>query len=156
MMQIIRGDFADPRVVALLDYHHRTMHAQTPKGSAHALDLKGLQSADIDFWTMWKNDAILGMGALKIFSPEQGEVKSMRTVEQALRQGIGGAMLRHIIGAAQAKGMARLNLETGALPVFAPAVALYWRHGFTECAAFAPYRPNPNSIFMTLNLQAPR
>ena len=152
MLQIIPGDFADPRVVALLDYHHRTMHAQTPKGSAHALDLAGLQSPALSLWTIWSGDFLAGMGALKTLSPAEGEVKSMRTVEGSLRKGIGGVMLRHIIEAARERGMRRISLETGGSAPFAPAIAFYRAHGFTDCAPFADYRPDPHSVFMTLEL----
>ena len=68
--------------------------------------------------------------------------------------GIGGAMLRHIIAAARATGMRRLSLETGSWPYFAPARALYAAHGFVECGPFEGYGPDPNSVFMTLDLAA--
>jgi putative acetyltransferase len=61
-------------------------------------------------------------------------------------------MLRHIVAAAHAAGMMRLSLETGSGDYFAPARALYRRHGFVECAPFADYRLDPNSVFMTLSL----
>jgi GNAT superfamily N-acetyltransferase len=68
------------------------------------------------------------------------------------RPSVGAAILRHIIAAAQARGMSRLSLETGSWPYFAPARALYARHGFVECPPFGDYRPDPNSVFMTLVL----
>jgi putative acetyltransferase len=46
--------------------------------------------------------------------------------------------------------MARVSLETGSWPFFGPARALYARHGFVECAPFGDYRPDRNSVFMTL------
>ena len=46
-------------------------------------------------------------------------------------------------------GFRRVSLETGAEEFFAPARALYARHGFEECAPFAAYRPDPLSVFMT-------
>jgi hypothetical protein len=55
---------------------------------------------------------------------------------------------------ARAGGMSRLSLETGAWPYFAPARALYARHGFVECGPFGDYREDPNSVFMTLVLPA--
>jgi putative acetyltransferase len=48
---------------------------------------------------------------------------------------------------------ARLSLGTGSWPYFAPARALYARHGFVECAPFGDYREDPNSVFMTLELR---
>ena len=48
-MEITLGDLSDARVVELLQYHFITARAHTPPGSAHALDLRGLQSPDITF-----------------------------------------------------------------------------------------------------------
>ena len=45
--------------------------------------------------------------------------------------------------------MTRLSLETGSWPYFAPARAFYRKHGFLECAPFADYVSDPNSVFMT-------
>jgi putative acetyltransferase len=61
-------------------------------------------------------------------------------------------MLRHIIDAAQRMGMTRLSLETGSRAYFDPARALYRKHGFVECAPFGEYKEDPNSVFMTLEL----
>ena len=44
------------------------------------------------------------------------------------------------------------RLETGRTDPYAPARALYERHGFVECPPFGDYGPDPNSIFMTLTL----
>ena len=49
-------------------------------------------------------------------------------------------------------GLARLSLETGSWDYFAPARALYRRCGFSDCAPFADYRPDPHSVFMSLEL----
>jgi len=76
-------------------------------GSAHALDLTGLQSPDISFWTIWDDETLLGVGALKRLSADHGEVKSMYTVQSLRRRGAGSAMLRHIIATARASGMSR-------------------------------------------------
>jgi putative acetyltransferase len=48
----------------------------------------------------------------------------------------------------------RLSLETGCFAYFAPAVALYRAHGFIECAPFGDYTPDPNSLFLTLEVSA--
>ena len=161
MMQIVEGGLDDPRVVALLHTHLRRARAETAPGSAHALDLSGLRSPEVTFWSAWDGDArdaretrdtVLGVGALKRLSADHGEVKSMHTAEAARRRGVGSAILRHIIAEARARGMSRLSLETGSWPYFAPARAMYARHGFVECGPFGDYRPDPNSVFMTLAL----
>jgi putative acetyltransferase len=153
MIRIVPGDLDDARVIALLRSHLERARAETAPGSAHALDVTALRSADIWFWTVWDDDALVGCGALKRLSADHGEVKSMHTLEPARRKGIGSAMLRHIIAAADARGMSRLSLETGSWEYFGPARALYRRHGFVECAPFGDYVADPNSVFMSLALR---
>ena len=153
MMRIVQGDFSDPRVIALLQTHLISARAETAPGSAHALDLRGLQSPDISFWTIWEDEALVGIGALKRLSAEHGEVKSMHTAQFARGKGVGSALLRHIIATARERGMSRLSLETGSWEYFRPARALYARHGFVECPPFADYVPDRNSIFMSLDLR---
>lgn len=153
MMRIIPGDFSDPRVIDLLRTHLTSARAETAPGSAHALDLTGLQAPDISFWTIWDDEVLLGMGALKRLSPDHGEVKSMHTTQSARRKGVGSAMLRHIIASARESGMTRLSLETGSWEYFRPAHALYRSHGFVECGPFADYVEDPNSVFMSLDLR---
>jgi len=154
-MRIVPGDFTDPRVIQLLETHLVTARAETAPGSAHALELAALQSRDISFWTIWDGQTLLGIGALKRLSPDHGEIKSMHTARSMRRRGTGSAMLRHIIAEARACAMSRLSLETGTWDYFQPARALYKSHGFVECPPFANYEPDPNSVFMTLDLQKP-
>ena len=59
MMRIVTGDLGDPRVIDLLQIHLKRARAETAPGSAHALDLAGLQSPDISFWTIWDDDESL-------------------------------------------------------------------------------------------------
>lgn len=151
-MHIIHADLSDQRVIDLLRIHLNTARAQTAPGSAHALDLSGLQSPDITLWAIWDGDTLAGVGALKRLSADHGEVKSMHTAEAMRGRGAGRAMLAHIIAVAREAGMSRLSLETGAWDFFRPAHALYRSHGFVDCPAFGDYVPDHNSIFMTLTL----
>ena len=154
-MKIISGGLDDPRVQALLRHHVGTARSETAVGSAHALDVNGLKSVDMRFWSAWDGDKLVGVGALKQLSRSHGEIKSMHTVDASRRLGVGTAMLRHIIDAARATGITRLSLETGSWAFFGPARALYKSHGFIECPPFADYVSDPNSIFMTLELDPP-
>jgi putative acetyltransferase len=151
-MHIVEGGLDDPRVVELLRTHLIRARAETARGSAHALDLSGLRAPEVTFWSAWEDEAVVAVGALKRLSADHGEIKSMHTAEAARGRGVGSAMLRQIMAAARAGGLSRLSLETGAWPYFAPARALYARHGFVECPPFGDYRPDPNSVFMTLEL----
>lgn len=152
-MQIIEGGLNDPRVQTLLAHHFHTAHAETAPGSAHALDLNGLKSPDIHFWSAWDGDHVLAIGALKRVSECRGEIKSMHTEQSYRRRGTGSAMLRHIITMAHEMGLRRLSLETGSWPYFDAARAFYKSHGFIECPPFGSYTPDPNSVFMTLELR---
>jgi putative acetyltransferase len=154
-MQISPGNLNDHRVIDLLQIHLTKARAETASGSAHALDLTGLQSPDMSFWTIWEGETFLGVGALKRLSPDHGEVKSMHTAQSARRRGVGRAMLQHIIATARKTGMVRLSLETGSQGYFRPAQALYRSHGFVECGPFADYVPDMNSVFMSLDLREP-
>jgi putative acetyltransferase len=80
----------------------------------------------------------------------------MHTPAAVRGRGAASAILGRIISAATARGYRRLSLETGAMDYFAPARALYARHGFEVCGPFAGYRPDSNSVFMTLELAAVR
>jgi putative acetyltransferase len=152
MMRIIEGDLNDRRVIDLLQIHLTSARAQTAPGSAHALDLAGLTSSNIRLWTIWADETLVGVGALKRLSDHHGEVKSMHTAQAMRGKGAGSAMLRHIIAAAKAAGVSRLSLETGSWEYFDPARRFYRKHGFVECPPFADYVLDPNSVFMSLAL----
>lgn len=149
-MHIREDDLRGADVVALLQAHLDDMHRHSPPESVHALDLDALRRPEITFWTMRDDRGVLmGCGALKQLDAAHGEIKSMRTADAFLRRGVAARMLSHIIEVARAAGLERLRLETGSGAAFKPALALYRRHGFTDCGPFADYRPDPFSRFMT-------
>jgi putative acetyltransferase len=151
-MRIELDDLSRPEVHALLAEHLSSMHAHSPPDSVHALDVSGLRSPDISFWTVWEGPELLGCGALKELGPTHGEVKSMRTAPRHLRRGVGRAVLTHIVTEARARRYRRLSLETGSMEAFKPARTLYERFGFAYCGPFASYREDPYSVFMSLEL----
>ena len=76
----------------------------------------------------------------------------MRTAPALRRQGLARSLLLHAMAQARAAGLRRVSLETGSMPFFAPARALYRAHGFVPCGPFADYREDPNSVFMRCDL----
>jgi len=146
------GGLDDPRVLNLLRFHVTRALEVSGIESTHALAADALEGPGISFWTAWADGVPLGFGALKELTPDHGEVKSMHVAEQSRGKGVARAIVRHIIAAAKERGYTRLSLETGSMDYFAPARALYRSHGFTECAPFANYRPDPKSTFMTMSL----
>ncbi|HWW56846.1 MAG TPA: GNAT family N-acetyltransferase [Sphingopyxis sp.] len=147
--RIVEDDLSGAAVRALLEQHFAGMLANSPAESCHFLDFGGLRSDGVTFWSIHKDGELAGCGALKMLAGAHGEIKSMRTADAFLRQGVAARMLVHIMGEARARGLDRLSLETGSSPAFQPALALYARHGFEECEPFADYKPDPFSRFMT-------
>lgn len=151
-MQIELDDLTRPQVHDLLREHLANMYQLSPAKSVHALDLSGLRAPGISFWTVWDGPALLGCGALKSLSATEGEIKSMRTPAAMRRRGAARAVLAHIIAEARSRGYRRLHLETGSHEAFKPAQRLYESFGFTYGGPFAGYQPDPNSVFMTMEL----
>ena len=151
-MQIRLDDLTGHEIAALIGEHLRNMHQITPPESIHAFGLEKLRQPDITFWSAWEGAELLGCGALKELDSTHGEIKSMRTAAAHLRKGVAAAMLRHILAEAKLRGYARVSLETGAMAEFVPARRLYARFGFVDCGPFGEYVPDPNSVFMTLEL----
>jgi len=151
-VRIAVDDLTSPETIAFLEDHVSELRALSPPESTHALDLEGLRAPGVVLWTARDGDRVVGCAALKTLDVTHAEVKSMRTATAQSRRGIATRLLTTVIGHAQARGVHRLSLETGSEPFFAPARALYARHGFVECEPFGDYRPDPLSVFMTLEL----
>ncbi|MTE01329.1 GNAT family N-acetyltransferase [Paracoccus sp. YIM 132242] len=128
------------------------MHADTPPESIHMMPREALISPDIAFFVLRRSGQPVGMAALKRLDGTHGEVKSMHVLAEARGAGLSRLMLDRLIDHARGLGLTRLSLETGAQPGFAAARGLYARGGFAECPPFGSYRPDPNSVFMTLAL----
>jgi putative acetyltransferase len=153
-LEIRRDDLRGPEVAALLREHLESVAEHSPPGSIHALDLDGLRAPSVTFWSVWAGSVLVGCGAIKEIDGRHGEVKSMRTASPHLRRGVATAMLEHILKVARQRGYRRISLETGSQDAFAPARALYARFGFVPCGPFADYVDDPNSVYMTLRLDA--
>jgi putative acetyltransferase len=145
----------DPRrgdVRALLARHLAFAAAASPPESVFALDVDGLLDPAVTFFGCRSGGELLGVGALKELDAEHAELKSMHTAEAARGQGIGGAMVAHLLSVARERGYRRVSLETGSMVEFAPARSLYERAGFRACGPFGGYPASPHSTFMTLDL----
>lgn len=133
--------------------HTADMYAETPPESIHMMPRESLVCPEIAFFVLRVGGKPAAMGALKRWGAAQGELKSMHVLAELRGTGLSRRMLAHLLAQARAAGMRALWLETGAQPGFAAARALYARAGFVECMPFGAYRPDPNSIFMTLKLE---
>jgi putative acetyltransferase len=151
-LQIHEDDLTGKEIACFLREHLEDMHETTPPESIHALGLEALRSPDITFWSAWEGDELLGCGALKELDARSGEIKSMRTANAHRGRGVASKILEHIINEAKRRAYDCLNLETGAMPEFDPARALYIRYGFEYRGPFAEYTDDPNSVYMTIKL----
>ncbi len=145
----------DPRaedVRTLLTAHMRFALEQSPREDVHALDVDALVHPSVTFYSYRVEGRLLAVGALVRLDQEHVELKSMHTEEAARGQGIGRALLEHLISAARAGGYRQMSLETGTPPAFEPARLLYASAGFMECPPFGPYRDSSYSVCMTLLL----
>lgn len=152
-MKIIIDSVTSKEVISLLEDHLHSMTLHSPPESIHALDVEGLRKPEVTFWSAWEDGKLAGCGALKELDNKHGEVKSMKTSPNHLRKGVARKLLIHIIAEAKKRGYHQLSLETGSMDAFLPAKKLYESLGFQYCGPFSDYVEDPNSVFMTLNLE---
>jgi putative acetyltransferase len=154
-MRVVVDNLRGQEIAEFLEEHIRDMRSVSPPESKHALDLEGLRAPEITFWSVYDGVELVGCGALKEIDPLHGEIKSMRSARNRRGTGVGRFMLSHIITEGRKRGYGRLSLETGSMAFFLPARKLYERAGFSYCTPFGSYREDPNSVFMTLDLNLP-
>jgi putative acetyltransferase len=145
----------DPRaaeVGALLARHLAVMQEETPPAHVHALPTERLTDPAITLFGARRDGVLLGVGAIRRLDDAHAELKSMHTLAEARGQGIGRAMLNHLLQVATAYGCKRVSLETGTMLAFEPARRLYQSAGFRPCPPFGEYTVNPYSVCMTLVL----
>ena len=149
MLKSIEGNFDNFEVNELLKKHFIELRAASPEGSAHVLDIPGLKVPSIKFWSLWKNQKLIGCGALKFLDNDHGEFKSIRVHNNFRKKGYGIKVINHLIYEAQKLNIKKLSIETGAGDFFIPARKLFDKCGFEICEPFAHYSKDINSIYLT-------
>ena len=138
-----------PDVASVLQEHLSYAKEGSLPGVGHAYGADRLSDSDIVFFTARRDGILLATGALLHIEPGHAEIKSMHTVSAVRGQGIGRAMLTHLIETAGDRGYERVSLETGMQEAFAAARSLYRKFGFEPCAPFGVYREEDDSLCMT-------
>jgi putative acetyltransferase len=149
-LRIVEDDLAGDAIRGLVALHLSGMHASSPACKVHALPVEKLKQPGVTFYSAWLDSNLVGMGAIKGIDASHGELKSMRAAPDWLGKGVGDAILLHLLDVARARGYKRVSLETGQGPAFEPALGLYRKHGFINCAAFADYTNDDFSQCLTL------
>jgi putative acetyltransferase len=149
MIKSIEGNFDHPEVHELLTKHFIELRAASPEGSAHVLDIPGLKTPSIKFWSLWEDNQLLGCGALKFIDNEHGEFKSIRVHDNFRNKGNGIKVITHLIDEARKLNIKRVSIETGAGIFFNSARKLFKKCNFGVCEPFAHYKEDINSIYLT-------
>ena len=150
MLKSIEGNFDNIEVHELLVKHFIELRSVSPKGSTHVLDIAGLKSSSIKFWSLWEGDTLMGVGALKFLNKAHGEFKSIRVNDKFRKKGNGSKVINHLINEAKKLKIKRLSLETGAGNFFLSARKLFNKCGFKTCHPFSHYKNDINSVYMTM------
>jgi putative acetyltransferase len=148
----------DPRtedVTELLTAHLAFSRETSPAAHVHALDIDRLLDPAVTFFTARRESVLLGMGAIRELDRNRAELKSMHTQRSARGEGVGRAMVQHLLSVATDRHYTWLGLETGTMDAFAPARSLYLSAGFIVCEPFGDYTDNPHSTCMSMLLNAP-
>ncbi|CAK1760060.1 GNAT family N-acetyltransferase [Vibrio crassostreae] len=146
-------DLSGGEVIGLLEEHLADMYATSPPESVHALDLDGLKSPEITFFSAWKDSQLLGCVAIKELNTQHAELKSMRTSQFARKSGVASQLLQHVLDTAAIRKYQTISLETGSEDYFKAARNLYEKFGFGYCEPFADYILDPHSQFMSIELR---
>ncbi|ROR26838.1 putative acetyltransferase [Vibrio crassostreae] len=146
-------DLSGGEVIGLLEEHLADMYATSPPESVHALDLDGLKSPEITFFSAWKDSQLLGCVAIKELDTQHAELKSMRTSQFARKSGVASQLLQHVLDTAAIRKYQTISLETGSEDYFKAARKLYEKFGFGYCEPFADYILDPHSQFMSIELR---
>ena len=150
MLKSIEGNFNNKEVNEMLIKHFIELRSVSPEGSAHVLDIKGLKDLTIKFWSLWEDNQLMGIGALKFLDKEHGEFKSIRVNDKFRKKGNGIKVINHLIDEAKKLSIKKLSLETGAGIFFNPARKLFNQCGFKICEPFSHYKEDINSVYMRL------
>jgi putative acetyltransferase len=138
-----------PEVRAFLEASEAASAALYPAESNHMLDMAALLAPSVRIFVARRGSEAVGCGAV-VLTPEHGELKRFFVAPEARGQGVGDALVAAAEAQAREAGAHLLRLETGIYS--AAALALYRRNGFRPIAAFAPYAPDPLSVFMEKQL----
>ena len=152
MLTVLEDDLSSQQSQDLIAFHLAGMGANVPSGAVF-LDLSSLQQPNVTVLSVWEQDRIAGIGALKLLPDGSGELKSMRTHPDFTGRGVGSLLLKALIACAEIRGVSRLSLETGSGPAFEAARKLYEKFGFRKGEPYSGYEQTEFNHFLHLKLE---
>lgn len=151
---VVGVDPAAEDVAALISAHFALAQAASPPEDVHALNPETVSASGAAFYGVYSGRRLAAIGALRPLDSDHIEIKAMHTANWARGNGFGRIMLRHLLRTAAGEGFTRVSLETGTMEEFAAARSLYRSEGFQVCLPFGEYVVSPNSVCMTVALDA--
>ena len=139
-------------MIRLLQAHLDYARAWSKPEDVHVLESDELEGDGVEFFSARRESRLLAIGALSPVGDGLVEIKSMHTAPEVRRQGVGRAMLNHLILVAGRRHHARAGLETGMGKAFAPARALYRSQEFQPCPPFGVHADSEDSVCMSLSI----
>ncbi|EGT5659773.1 GNAT family N-acetyltransferase [Cronobacter dublinensis subsp. dublinensis] len=136
-------------LIAALDAYQNTLY---PAESNHLVDLADIDDDALIFMVIRHEDGAAGCGAVLLTGEGCGEIKRVYIDERHRGQKLGEKLMAALEQAARARGCHTLQLETGIHQH--AAVKLYERCGYHHTGPFAPYQPDPLSLFMQKRVSA--
>ncbi|MEI2385089.1 GNAT family N-acetyltransferase [Breoghania sp. JC706] len=141
-----------PEIVELIELSDAYSLARYPAEGHFGTDVEGLSGDDISFAVVRDEGRAIGCGALKWNGDGTAELKRLFVRDEGRGKGAARKVMVYLEDMARARGVTRIDLETG--PLNTEAVGLYGALGYAECGPFPPYEANPYSLFMTKELRA--
>lgn len=139
-----------PDIITLLEMSDAYMASLYPAESNHLLDVTTLMKPEVSFLVARKDGQIVGCCALVSQGDGFAEIKRMFVDPNARGLKIGQKLMDAIETLGRDLGLRAIRLETG---ISQPeAIGLYRKAGFVDVPAFAPYQPDPLSLFMQKTL----
>ena len=145
----------DPKaldVIRLLQAHLAYAQAWSKPEDVNVLESDELDCDEVEFFSARREGELVAIGALSPVGEGLVEIKSMHTAPQCRREGLGGALLDHLVLVAGRRHHSRVGIETGRGEAFAPARALYRSRGFQPCPPFGVHVESEDSICMWLSI----
>lgn len=153
MYTIAMTSSADAGIHALIAALDRYQTELYPQESNHLVDLSQLPQEQLVLMAIRYGQEAVGCGAIVVGDDGRAEMKRVYIDDTHRGQRLGEKLLAELEAAAWQRGCHTLQLETG---IHQPAaIRLYERRGYEVCDAFAPYQPDPLSVFMTKSLAHP-
>ena len=144
-------------VVTLIGALNDELEALYTPEQRHGLALEAMFQPHVHFFLAWRNARPVGCAGVAFFEGF-AEVKRMYVRPEVRGQGVADILIAQVAAETIASGRDLLRLETGVHQ--RAAIGFYRRHGFGDCAAFAPYTamaPDAvaTSVFMEKRLLPP-